>query len=216
MNTTRVKPFDLRPFFSGPAAGQVRVRIGPEDVVWTQGDPCDEFLYIETGWIKISSVQCSGREAVIAMRGAGDFIGSRGLFENRRRYGTATALTDGVLVRINRNGFRERLDKEPCLTRTLLAYLAHQHAWDLERLADQLTQTAEQRLARTLLHLKQEHLGNEILHRLSQGVLASMIGTTRPRVSHFMNKFRRQGFIDYDRGGHVRVREEMLEDLLAA
>jgi len=214
--TTRAIPFDLGPFFSGSAAGRVRVRVSTGDVIWTQDDPCEEFLYIETGWIKISSVQRSGREAVIAMRGPGDFIGSRGLIENYRRYGTASALTDGAIVRISMSSFRERLDREPDLCRTLVAYLAHQHAWDLERLANQLTQTAEQRLARTLLHLKKDNHGNEVLRRLTQSILASMIGTTRPRVSHFMNKFRRHGYIDYDRSGHVRVHEEMLQDLLAA
>lgn len=216
MNTaaTWEEPFDLRPFFNQGALGHVRVRIKAGDVIWTQGDASETLLYIEAGWIKITSVQATGREAVLGVRRPGELIGTRSLSKHRPRIGTASALTHGSILRIDRNRLVERLDREPELCKTLLAYLVNQHALDLERLVEQLTQSVEKRLARVLLRLEEENCGS--VHPLSQGTLASMIGATRPRVSHFMNKFRRRGYIDYNRSGHVRVREEMLRDLLAA
>lgn len=207
-------PFDLRPFFDEQGLGHVRVRTKAGDVIWAQGDSAEGLLYIESGWIKIASVQASGREAVLGVRRPGEIIGTRSLIKHRPRLGTASALTDGSILRIDRNRLAERLDREPEFCKSLLLYLVSQHALDLERLIEQLTQPVEKRLAGMLLRLEEGNCGN--VHPLSQSILASMIGTTRPRVSHFMNKFRRRGYIDYNRSGHVRVREEKLKNVLAA
>jgi CRP/FNR family transcriptional regulator, cyclic AMP receptor protein len=207
-------PFDLRPYFNEPALGRVRVHLKAGDVIWTQGDIAESLLYIETGWIKITSVQSSGREAVLGVRRPGEIIGTRSLIKHRPRLGTASALTDGAILRIDRNRLVERLDREPDFCKALLAYLVSEHALDLERMVEQLTQPVEKRLAGMLLRLDGDSSSNA--HPLSQATLASMIGTTRPRVSHFMNKFRRRGYIDYNRSGHVRVREEKLKNVLAA
>ena len=207
-------PFDLRPFFDENGLGHARVRIKTGDVIWTQGDTAESLLYVVTGWIKITSVQSSGREAVLGLRRPGEIVGTRSLIKHRPRLGTASALTDGSILRIDRNRLIERLDREPEFCKTLLAYLVSRHALDLERMVEQLTQPVEKRLAGVLLRLDGGNASS--VRPLSQSILASMIGTTRPRVSHFMNKFRQRGYIEYNRSGHVRVREEKLRNVLAA
>jgi CRP/FNR family transcriptional regulator, cyclic AMP receptor protein len=208
--------FEPRRFLTGRGPGQSRLRPEPGETVCAQGAPDDALFYIEEGWVKISVVSPGGKEAVVAVRGIDNFFGTRSLIDGHRRAAAATALTSCSLVRITRAAAVHLLRTEPDFAEMLATYLALQMQRDEESLADQLIHRSERRLARALMRLA-DHEGAEkavIAIRVNQADLASMIGTTRSRVSHFMNRFRRQGFIDYTRQGHVIVHRALLRTLL--
>jgi len=207
---------DPRRFLTGRGAGQSSMRPEPGQVVWTQGEPAEEVFFIEKGWIKVSFVSPSGKEALLALPGEGEFIGTRCLIDRYKRIGTATALGDCSLVRIAKPALVRLLRQEPDFAQILLSCVVRQSLRSQRALADQLTDSSERRLARVLLRLA-EGSGNQsppILARVSQADLASMVGTTRARVSHFMNRFRQQGFIDYNRQGYVTVHKRLGKVLL--
>lgn len=207
---------DPRRFLTGRGPGQSRLRPGPGEVVCAQGVPDDALFYIEEGWIKLSIVSPAGKDAVLALRGADNFFGTRSLIGGHRRGAAATTLTECSLVRITRAAAIRLLRSEPDFAEMLAVYLALQTQRDEDSLTDHLIHRSERRLAHTLLRLA-DGAGEEeavISIRVSQADLASMIGTTRSRVSHFMNKFRRHGFITYSRQGHVTVHKALLQTLL--
>ena len=157
-------------------------------------------FYIETGRVKLSIVSPNGKEAVLSLRGDGDFFGVRSLVRVHRRVTTATALTDCTIVRMTTSAMTRLLRDEPDFVELYTSYLMLQHARDQENLADLLTNSAEKRLARILLQLADfgpEGDPKPIPIRISQETLAEMVGTTRSRVNYFLNKFRRLGFIEY-------------------
>jgi CRP/FNR family transcriptional regulator, cyclic AMP receptor protein len=210
-------PSDSKPLLNGRDIGQTRLRFTAEQVVCTQGDPPDALFYIESGQLKVSVVSPSGKEAVIGVRGEGDFFGVRSLVSGDQRLATATALTDCTIVRIAKSAVTGLLRAGPDFAEMFIGYLLRQHLRDQENLIDQLTNSAERRLARVLLHLADvNRTGKPHTIQINQTVLANMIGTTRPRVSAFMNKFRRRGFIEYDRHGSISVRNELLKGVLDA
>jgi CRP/FNR family transcriptional regulator, cyclic AMP receptor protein len=198
---------DFSRFLNGRAAGQTRLRTPAQLVVCRQGAPDDSLFYVQEGWVKISVASPDGREAVLAIRGPGTFFGTRSLIARHRRRASATTLSECSLVRLTRAAAIHLLRTEPDFAEMLAIYLARQGQRDQESLADQLIYSSERRLARTLLRLRDGTGGQpaEISLRISQDDLASMIGTTRSRVSYFMNKFRRLGFIEYGRQGFVTV-----------
>jgi CRP/FNR family transcriptional regulator, cyclic AMP receptor protein len=210
--------FDPRRFLTGRGAGQSRLQPAPCEIVWTQGEPGEELFLIESGWLKVSMVSRNGREAMLALPGEGEFIGTRCLIDGYRRIGTATALGDCSLVRITKAALIRLLRQEPDFAQMLVTCVVSQSLRAQKILAEQLTNSSERRLARTLLRLAEgvsasNQKSQPILARVSQADLASMVGTTRARVSHFMNKFRRQGLIDYNRQGFVTVHKRLAKAL---
>jgi CRP/FNR family transcriptional regulator, cyclic AMP receptor protein len=205
---------DPRRFLTGRGAGQSRLRPAPGEIIWSQGEPGTEIFFIESGWVKVSVVSANGKEALLALTGAGEFIGTRCLIAGYKRLGTATALGDSSLVRITKQAFIQLLRREPDFAEILVTCVVRQSLRAQKILAEQLTNSSERRLARMLLWLAEDSGGGSqksqpILARVSQADLASMVGTTRGRVSHFMNKFRHQGFIDYNRQGSVTVHKRL-------
>lgn len=199
-------------FMTGHGPGQSRLQFAPGAIVCAQGDISDALYYIEQGWIKTSVSAPSGKEAVISLRGPAEFFSTRCLIERHHRIATVTALTDTTLVRTGSAAVRRLIREEPDFAEFFSIYLVRQGLRDQLQLVDQLTDDSERRLARTLLRLAGDELGDRpqpISARLSQSDLASMIGTTRSRISHFMNKFRRLGYISYDRHGIVTVHKTL-------
>ena len=195
-------------FLNGRGPGQSRLRPRAGEVVCTQGVLDDALFFVEQGWVKISTVSPGGREAVLALRGPGSFCGTRSLLDRHIRTTTATALTDCALVRIGRVAAIKLIRAEPDFAEPFTLYLLHQGHEDQVCLIEQLTCSSEQRLARALARLAAD-TGGEISIPINQADLASMIGTTRSRVSYFMNKFRRLGHIEYSRQGYVTVHKSL-------
>lgn len=206
---------DFAKFLTGHGAGHSRQRFAAGETVYSQGSSADAVFYIEDGWVKIAVVLPSGKEAVIALRGKGDFVGTRCLIG--RRSGMTVALTTCSLIRVTKSALIRMLREEPDFAVKFATYLVWASTRGQERFVDQLINPAERRLARTLLQLAENNGGDDprlISAPINQAILASMIGTTRPRVSAFMNKFKRQGFIEYDRNGHIRVHDGLRGFLL--
>jgi len=207
--------FDLLKLLARRNVGQSRISFGPNQQVYAQGDAPDGAFYVEKGQVKIGVVSASGKEAVVGIRREGQFFGTRCLIG--RRTGSATTLTPCSLIRLPTPAVLRLLREEPDFAVMFATYLVHQSINDQESLVDHLTNPAEKRLARTLLQLANATEGEEpylISTPVNQAVLANMIGTTRSRVSFFMNKFKRQGLIAYDRSGHLSVRSSLRTALL--
>jgi len=209
----RRNTFDPRRVLTGRGAGQARKRFAPRQVVYLQGDPADAAYYVESGRVKISTVTPTGKEAVIAIRGPGQFFGTRCLVGGRM--GTATALIACSLVQVSTSALIRLLREEPDFAVMFATYLARQSIDDQESIVDHLINPAEKRLARTLLQLA-DSAGDDRNDRrsisvtINQAVLANMVGTTRSRINFFMNRFKRQGYIEYDRNGSLSVRRSLL------
>jgi CRP/FNR family transcriptional regulator, cyclic AMP receptor protein len=211
--------FDFARILTGRGPGQSRLHSVAEQIICAQGIPDDALFFIVEGWVKISSVSSNGKEAVLAIRGPGKFFGTRSLIERHRREAAATALSDCVFVRITRTAVIRLLRTEPDFAESFATHLLLQGLRDQHNLADQLTDSSEQRLVRALLRLASDggsQKSQPIPARISQADLASMIGTTRSRVSYFMNKFRKLGFIEYNRKGYVTVHRGVSKALLNA
>ena len=186
-------------------------------VVFTQGGPGDAVFYVQKGKIKIAVTSDQGKEAVVGLLGAGDFFGEGCLLGQPLRLATARAMADSDVMRIEKAEMLRVLQDEPTLRELFMAHLLTRNSHVEADLVDQLFNSSEKRLARTLLLLA--NFGKEggpqpITTKISQKMLAEIIGTTRPRVSHFMNKFRKLGFIDYDHGGHIKVGSSLLSVVL--
>jgi CRP/FNR family transcriptional regulator, cyclic AMP receptor protein len=202
--------------FLGKADGGVTIsRYGKGQVVFSQGDPADSVFYIREGRIKIAVVSAQGKEAVVAFLKAGDFIGEGCLTGRPRRVSTARAVQDSVITRLDKATMVRMLRDQPNFSERFTTHLLARSIRIEEDLVDQLFNSSEKRLARALLLLanfgkdgKQE----PVIAKVSQETLADMIGTTRSRVSHFMNKFRQLGYIDYN--GGLEVHSSLLDAVL--
>jgi len=193
---------------SGGVARKV-VEYQRSEKAYSQGDPATNVLYIQKGGIKLSVVNEVGREAVVAMLGLGDFFGEGGMAGQLVRMGTATAIAPTTLLVIEKQEMIRVLHAEHAFSDRFLAYMLSRNIRIEQDLVDQLFNSCEKRLARTLLLLtrygKQPH-PEKMLPKVSQEVLAGMIGATRSRVNFFMNKFRELGFIKYNKGGlHINT-----------
>jgi CRP/FNR family transcriptional regulator, cyclic AMP receptor protein len=202
--------------FLGKADGGVTIsRFGKGQVVFNQGDPADCVFYIREGRVKIAVVSAQGKEAVVAFLKAGDFIGEGCLTGRPRRVSTARAVEDSVITRLDKATMVRMLRNQPNFSERFTAHLLARSIRVEEDLVDQLFNSSEKRLARALLLLanfgkdgKQE----PVIAKVSQETLADMIGTTRSRVSHFMNKFRELGYIHYN--GDLEVHSSLLDAVL--
>jgi CRP/FNR family cyclic AMP-dependent transcriptional regulator len=184
-------------------------------VIFTQGDPAAAIFYIHKGKVKLTIVSRAGKEAVIAILGAGDFFGEGCLAGRPLRMSTATAMSDCSIVRLDKLATMGVLRDEPAFSEMFLAYVLSRNMRIEEDLVDQLFNSSEKRLARVLLLLAnfgKEGKPEPVIAKISQETLAEMIGTTRSRVSFFMNKFRQMGFIEYN--GELHVHSSLLNIVL--
>ena len=203
-------PIDLRAFLTETGNGRTKVEFRKKQPVFSQGDPADAVFFILEGRIRLTVVSKQGKEAVIATLGPGDFFGEGCLAGQRIRMATATAATNGSLVRLEKNGIMSLLHNHPTFSELFTAYLLSRNIRIEEDLVDHMFNSSEKRLARILLLLPRvgkETESETVVPRISQETLAEMIGTTRARVSSFMNKFREMGFIEYN--GELRVHSSL-------
>jgi CRP/FNR family cyclic AMP-dependent transcriptional regulator len=199
-------PFDPNIFLAKVGKGRTIADYSKSEVVFSQSDRADAIFYIQKGKVKLTVVSNAGKEAIIAILGAGDFLGEGCLGGRPVRLATATAMGDCSIVRLEKPATIRVLHDEPAFSEMFLAYLLTRNMRIEEDLVDQLFNSSEKRLARVLLLLAnfgKEGKPEPVIAKISQETLAEMIGTTRSRVSFFMNKFRKLGFIEYKDGLEV-------------
>lgn len=189
----------------------------PKQIIFAQGDAADSVLYIRRGRVKLSVVSGEGKEAVVAIQRDDEFLGEGCLIGQTVRRTTATAMTDCEIARIEKDELLRMIQEVPTFARIFIAHILERNARIEDDLVDYHFNSTEKRLARALLllaNLERESQPQEIVEKISQEMLAEMIGATRSRVSHFMNKFRQRGFIDYN-GHHLEVRNSLLQVVLS-
>jgi CRP/FNR family cyclic AMP-dependent transcriptional regulator len=209
------QPFNARAFLESAGVAKTIVEYGRGDTVFTQGDACDHVLYIQSGGVKLSVLSKTGREAVVAMLGPGDFFGEGCLAGQPVRMGSAAAITPSVILLINKDRMIRLLHKQHAMSDRFIAHMLSRNIRIEEDLIDQLFNSSEKRLARTLLLLARYGKHDKPVRAVppvSQETLAEMIGTTRSRVNFFMKKFQRLGFIDYRNG--LKVNNSLLTVVL--
>jgi CRP/FNR family cyclic AMP-dependent transcriptional regulator len=214
-NTTNGVQFDPAVFLETTAKGRVISTHRERQVIFTQGDAADSVLYIKKGKVKVTVVSKQGKEAIVAILGADEFLGEGCLIGQPKRLATATAMTDCVTMRVEKAEILRVLQEEPAFSQMFISHILARTARVEEDLVDQLFNSTEKRLARVLLLLAnfgKEGRPEPINAKISQETLADMIGTTRSRVSHFMNKFRQMGFIRYN--GNLEVHSSLLSVVL--
>ena len=207
--------FDPAEFLETAAAGRVIAGHQKTQIIFTQGDAADSVFYIKTGKIKVTVVSKQGKEAVVAILGADQFLGEGCLIGQPTRLATATAMTDCVTMCVEKTEIVRVLREEPTFSRMFVSHILARNARVEEDLVDQLFNSTEKRLARVLLlmaNFGKDGRPEPVIAKISQETLAEMIGTTRSRVSYFMNKFRQLGFIDYN--GHLEVHSSLLSVVL--
>jgi len=207
--------FDAHAFLEAMGHGRMVSKCHAQEVIFSQGDRADSVYYVRSGKVKLSVTSANGKEAVIAVLGNGDFFGEGTLISQPVRLATATALEDCTLDRVDRSKMLRVLHDEAQFSDRFTAHLLTRNSRVEADLVDQLMNSSEKRLARTLLLLAnfgKEGKPEPITTKISQETLAEMVGTTRPRISFFMNKFRKLGFIDYN--GSLKVHSSLLSVLL--
>jgi CRP-like cAMP-binding protein len=199
-------PFDPKAFLAKADGGRTITNLHERQRVFSQADPADSIFYIQKGKIKLTVVSTHGKEAVVAILGEGAFFGEGCLAGQQLRMATAVAMSECTIVRLEKAATIRVLHDEPAFSELFVSYLLSRNIRIEEDLVDQLFNSSEKRLARVLLLLAnfgKEGKPEPVIAKISQETLAGIIGTTRPRVSAFMNKFRKLGFIDYNGGLHV-------------
>jgi CRP/FNR family transcriptional regulator, cyclic AMP receptor protein len=207
----RVRPFNVKAFLSTVDGGRTVATYQQNQKVFSQGDRADSVFYIQEGKVKVSVISDQGKEAVVALHGNGDFFGEGCLIGQPRRLATVVAVTECVIMRLDKASIVRVLHDEPKFSEMFMSYLLTRNARVEEDLVDQLFNSSEKRLARALLlmaNFGKEGAPQAVIAKISQETLAEMIGTTRSRVSTFMNKFRRLGFIEYN--GELEVHNSLL------
>ena len=208
--------FDPKKFLAKIGEGRRVVQFSKKQAIFAQGDPADAVFYLQHGKVQLSVVSKVGKEATIGILNEGDFFGEGSLAGQALRMGSATAMTDCTVMRIERRAMMAALHREHTFSDLFVAYLLARNIRYEEDLVDQLFNSSEKRLARILLLLA--HFGKEgkpetVIAKISQETLAEMIGTTRSRVSFFMNRFRKLGFVNYDTNG-LQVHSSLLNVVL--
>jgi len=208
--------FDPAIFLATAAVGRDISRHSKKEVIFAQGDAADAVFYIKKGKVKVAVLSKDGKEAVVALLGPNEFVGEGCLIGQPKRLATASAMTECETMRVEKTEIQRVIHDEPAFSEMFVSHILTRNARVEEDLVDQLFNSTEKRLARLLLLLAnfgKEGRPEPILAKISQETLAEMIGTTRSRVSHFMNKFRQLGFIDYN--GHLEVHTSLVGVLLA-
>ena len=200
--------FDVELFLDSAGLGRRVVSFRGKETVYSQGDPAENVLYIRDGGVKLAVVNTVGKEAVVAILGPGDFCGESCLVGRPRRRATATAIGPVSVVVIDNKEMRRLLHSQNAFSDRFINYMLQRNVRIEEDLIDQLFNSSEKRLARTLLslvHYGKRDRPQRVLPNISQEILAEMVGTTRSRVNVFVNKFKKLGFIRYDGGIHINA-----------
>jgi len=208
--------FDPRKFLATIGQGRRVVAISQKQTIFAQGDAADAIFYIQAGKVRLTVVSKIGKEATLGILSEGQFFGEGSLAGQALRMGSATAMTECELLRIDKKAMMLALHREQTLSDLFVGYLLARNIRYEEDLVDQLFNSSEKRLARLLLllaHFGKEGVPETVIPKISQGTLAEMIGTTRSRVSFFMNRFRDLGFLDYGASG-LQVHSSLLNVVL--
>lgn len=207
--------FDAEVFLNKPGTGRTVLSLKKGETVFVQGDLADAVFYIQEGQVKISVISEQGKEAVVALLKAREFLGEGCLVGQTRRQASAEAMSDCQIMRLGKTAIMQAIHDEPEFAEKFIAYVLSRSVRTEADLVDQLFNSSEKRLARTLLLLAnfgKEGRPEPIIPKISQEMLAEMVGTTRSRVSHFMNKFRKHGYISYN--GSLEVHSSLLNVVL--
>jgi CRP/FNR family transcriptional regulator, cyclic AMP receptor protein len=216
-NPRNLKTFDPKLFLSKVGIGRTVVEHAENGQIFSQGDPASAVFFIQRGRVKLTVLSRHGKEAVIGILGAGDFFGEGCLAGQAIRMASAAAMSDCSIVRIEKAAIIRVLHEEPAFSEMFLMHLLSRNIRIEEDLVDQLFNSSEKRLARVLLLLANFGKIGEpqiVIPKMSQETLAEIIGTTRSRVSFFMNRFRNLGFIDYNGAGTLEVHSSLLNVVL--
>ena len=209
------REFDPHAFLATIGEGRKAMLFPKKHIIFAQGDPAEAVFYLQTGKVRLTVVSKTGKEATIGILSDGSFFGEGSLAGQVLRMGSATAMTDCAALRIDRKAMVDALHREHTLSDLFVAYLLARNIRYEEDLVDQLFNSSEKRLARVLLmlaHFGKEGVPETVVPKISQETLAEMVGTTRSRVSFFMNRFRKLGFIHYN--GGLQVHSSLLNVVL--
>ncbi len=215
MTVPSLANFDAQAFLDSAGVARKIVEFKGKETLFSQGDASGTVMYIQKGGVKISVVSKTGKEAVVAILGPGDFVGEGGLAGQPLRMATATAVTPATVLVIDKKEMFRVLHAEHALSDRFITYMLQRNIRTEEDLIDQLFNSSEKRLARTLLLLARygkEDKPQRVIPKISQETLAEMVGTTRTRVNFFMNRFREMGFIKYN--GGLQVNSSLLSVVL--
>lgn len=218
MAQAKRRKFDVMTFLAGIGVGRTIAVYAPGKIVFAQGDPANAIFYIQSGKVKLSVISGAGKEAVIAILGSDAFFGEGCLAHQPVRIVTATAMSQCSIMRLEQATVVEYMRRESLFAERLLSYMLTRARRIEEDLVDQLFNSSEKRLARALLLLAsvgEDGKPGMVMEKVSQETLAEIVGTTRSRVSFFMNKFRKLGFVDYDAGdGLIQVHQSLVDVVL--
>src|ERR1700731_430269 len=209
--------FDPRKFLATIGEGRRVVPFSKKQTIFTQGDAADTVFYIQEGKVRLTVVSKVGKEATLGILSEGEFFGEGGLAGQALRMGSAAAMTDCQLLQIDKKAMMLALHREHTFSDLFVAYLLARNIRYEEDLVDQLFNSSEKRLARILLllaHFGKAGAPETVVPKISQETLAEMVGTTRPRVNFFMNRFSKLGFVDYDTGHGLQVHSSLLNIIL--
>ena len=207
--------FDVNVFLNTVDGGRIVATYRKNQTVYSQGDPADSVFYIQKGKVKVCVVSEQGKEAIVALHESGEFFGEGCLSGQPLRLATVSAMMDSVVTRLDKASIARVLRDEPTFSEMFISYLLARNARVEEDLVDQLFNSSEKRLARLLLlmaNFGKDGSPQPVIAKISQETLAEMVGTTRSRVSTFMNKFRKLGFIQYN--GDLKVHNSLLNVVL--
>src|ERR1700729_2769387 len=217
--TNMKREFDPTTFLATIGEGRKILAVQKKQTIFAQGDGAEAVFYIQTGRVRLTVVSKVGKEATIGILKEGDFFGEGALAGQKIRMGSAAAMTDCEILRVNKLAMMEALHREHAFSDMFVAYLLARNIRYEEELVDQLFNSSEKRLARVLLllaHFGKEGVPETVVPKISQESLAEMVGTTRSRVSFFMNRFRKLGFVNYSGGpeGGLQVHSSLLSVVL--
>ena len=209
--------FNAQAFLESAGLAKTILQYGRDEVIFTQGEASEHVLYVQSGGVKLSVVSKRGKEAVVAMLGPGDFFGEGCLAGQLVRMGSATAITPSAILRVEKAQMVRLLQRQHEMSDRFIAHMLTRNIRIEEDLIDQLFNSSEKRLARTLLLLARygkEDKPIRTVPRVSQETLAEIVGTTRSRVNFFLNKFKKLGFIEYDGERPIKVNKSLLSVVL--
>jgi len=212
-----VPAFNAQAFLDSAGMPKTVMEYGRGETIFTQGDACEEVMYIQTGGVKLSVLSKTGREAVVAMLGPGDFFGEGSLAGQPVRMGSATAITPSVILLVGKDKMVRLLHQQHAMSDRFISHMLSRNIRIEEDLIDQLFNSSEKRLARALLLLARYGKQDKpvrVVPMISQETLADMIGTTRSRVNFFLNKFKRLGFIEYNGKIPLKINSSLLSVVL--
>jgi CRP/FNR family transcriptional regulator, cyclic AMP receptor protein len=217
IKAARAGEFSAQVFLESVGVAKTIVRYGRDEAIFAQGDTCEDVMYIQSGGVKLSVLSKTGKEAVVAMLGPGDFFGEGCLAGQPLRMGSATAITPSAILVVAKERMAHLLHKQHEMSDRFISHMLTRNIRIEEDLIDQLFNSSEKRLARTLLLLARygkEAQPTRVVPKISQETLAEMVGTTRSRVNFFLNKFRTMGFIDYAGKRPIKINSSLLSVVL--